>query len=138
MSQLSKDILSTLSNSLKQSQEFIERCHNFDRSCKTKYTQECDIQVDKDIIDADILLESVEKLSDLLLVHLQKCTMQPCVDASNDCKAACNDLMNSINDLISYCKEEENKCASRYQDVKTACENFEKKAKVCNDNYCNM
>lgn len=138
MNPLSKDILNSLAESVKQSQEFIQRCHNFDKSCKTKYSKECDIQVDKDIIDADILLESVEKLSDLLLMHLQKCGMQPCIDASRNCKEACNDLMNSINDLISYCKEEENACATRYQDVKSACENFVKKAKVCSDNYCNM
>ena len=138
MSQLSKDILNTLQESVNQSQELIQRCHNFDLSCKTKYSKECDIQVDKDIIDANILLESVEKLSDLILVHLQKCDMQACVDASRNCKAACNDLMESINDLIDYCKEEENKCASRYQDVKNACENFVKKAKLCNENYCNM
>jgi hypothetical protein len=138
MSQLSKDILKTLAESIKQSQNFIESCHNFDRTCKTKYTKECDIQVDKDIIDADILLESIEKLSDLLLVHLQECGMQPCVDASRNCKEACNDLMNSINDFVSYCKEEDNKCASRYQDVKSACENFVKKANICKENYCNM
>jgi hypothetical protein len=138
MNQLSQDILNTLSESVKQSQEFIQRCHNFDQTCKTKYSKECDIQVDKDIIDADILLESIEKLSDLLTEHLKSCGMSECVNASKNCKLACNDLMNAINDLISYCKEEEAACAIRYQDVKNACENFVKKAKVCSNNYCKM
>jgi hypothetical protein len=138
MSQLSKDITNSILSCVKQCQEFIQRCHSFEHSpCKTKYTKECDIQVDKDIIAADILLENIEKLSDLLLVHLQKCNMQACVHECNNCKLACNDVMNACNDLISYSKQEETGCVTRYHDVRTACENFIKKAKLCSENYCN-
>lgn len=136
MNKVSKDIISTLNDTVLKAHEFIKRCDHFMISCKTKYTKDCDAQVDKDILDVNILLESVDRLADLLAVHIKFCDETECGTSSINCTKACKDLMNTINDLISYCKDEEAGCATRYQSVRNECENLIIKSERLSANFC--
>lgn len=135
---MKNDFVDTCQNTIKKSKELIVRSDIFRSACKTKYTTSCDSQVDKDILLADELLEYAEKLSDLIEIHLQKCGMPECVESCRKCKNACQNSMNSINELIIHCKDEKNNCADLYQDVKNTSEVLVHKVQICLDKFCNM